>query len=1071
MQKSAYGILIAFVVLSIVGIALIPKLSIQLNPSNSSGSLTVTYFWGNVSPEVLERQVTAKLEGAFSTLQGIAKLNSVSGYGNGYITLETDKSADLDQLRFEVATLVRQLYPQLPKEVSYPIINLNSPDQETQQKPLMSLQFNGQASMSDLKIYADEQLKPKLSQIEGIYTVNVYGGNKQEWVLTYDRSQLENLKITENEIVTVLRNQYRQSSLGLVRNGEGQQMNVVLSPKPQDILSKKTVDEMVKDLGMIAMPLRDKNKDSNGNLGRIIHLSDILKVSRNEQPTEEFYRINGKNAVTMVIQADIGANQLTLSKQIREKLAEIAKTLPPTYQTNIEYDATEYIRENLDKIWVQSGLAILILLIFVWLTTRSLRYTWVILLSLIVNLALSFIVFYFLKIEIHLYSLAAITTSLGILIDNTIVMIDHYRRYRNLSVFTALLGATLTTIAGLTVIWFLPDETKIDLMDFAVVMIIVLGISLLVALFFVPAMLSRMDILTDNQVIKHRKKLRRIAKFSKIYTSVTQFFLRFRKTAFVLMLLAFGLPVFMLPNHLEETNPLAKYYNSTIGNESFQENIQPTLNKVFGGSLRLFVNYVYEKSYYSKNERTSLYVNAGLPNQATIEQMNELYLRVESYLSQFKEIDRFITRIYNGQNGSMTIYFKPEYENGSFPYILKNRMIAFSTEMSGINWDIYGVGQGFSQNLDENSTPTFNVLMYGYNYNELERQATILKKRLEIHPRIQEVNINKSLNYWNNKSLYEFVLETDPKHLALYGRTNAEVYEYLQRQNVRSRPDIYQLMNGEYEQIKVVPVDSKGFDIWSLMNQSVRVDKNIVKLSDFAKTEKQKISPEIHKENQEYLRMVSFEYFGSQNFGAKFLDKTLQEIKPQLPLGYTAKKKGYHWSSTEAKQQYWLIGLVIILIYIICAIIFESLLQPLALILQIPISFIGVFLTFYWFDFNFDQGGYGSFVLLSGNVVCAAIFIIAEFNSLRKLYPTAKPFKLYIKAYNHKIIPILLTVLSTVVGLVPFLIYGQNEVFWFALGAGTIGGLMMSLIGIILYLPLFLRFGNLPPTQRPQMPL
>ena len=204
--------------------------------------------------------------------------------------------------------------------------------------------------------------------------------------------------------------------------------------------------------------------------------------------------------------------------------------------------------------------------------------------------------------------------------------------------------------------------------------------------------------------------------------------------------------------------------------------------------------------------------------------------------------------------------------------------------------------------------------------------------------------------------------------------------------------------------------------------------------------------------------MVSFEYFGSQNFGEKFLDKTLQEIKPQMPLGYTAKKKGYDWYSTEAKQQYWLIGLVIILIYIICAIIFESLLQPLALILQIPISFIGVFLTFYWFDFNFDQGGYASFVILSGNVVCAAIFIIAEFNNLRKLHPTAKRFKLYIKAYNHKIIPILLTVLSTVVGLIPFLIYGQNEVFWFALGAGTIGGLMMSLIGIILYLPLFLRF-------------
>jgi multidrug efflux pump subunit AcrB len=533
--------------------------------------------------------------------------------------------------------------------------------------------------------------------------------------------------------------------------------------------------------------------------------------------------------------------------------------------------------------------------------------------------------------------------------------------------------------------------------------------------------------------------------------------MRFRRTSFVLILLAFGLPVFMLPNKIDDSKPWARYYNASLGNEYYQENIQPTINKVLGGSLRLFVNYVYEKSYYTKNERTCLYVNAGLPNQATIEQMNDLYLRIESYLGQFKEIDRFITRIYNGQSGSMAIYFKPEYESSSFPYVLKNKMIALSTEMSGIHWDIYGVGQGFSQHLDENSTPTFNVMMHGYNYNELERQANILKKHLEIHPRIQEVNINRNMDFWNNKSLYEYVLETDPKYLALYGRTNAEVYDYLQRQNVRSRPDIYQFMYGEYEQVKVVPDDSKNFDVWSLMNQSVKMDSTTVKLADFAKSTKQKISSEIHKENQEYLRMVSFEYFGSQNFGDKFLDKTLADFKTVLPLGYTAKKIGYDWYSYEAKKQYWLIGLVIVLIYIICAIIFESLLQPLALIMLIPISFIGVFLTFYWFDFNFDQGGYASFILLSGNVVCAAIFIIAEFNNLRKLYPSTKPFKLYIKAYNHKIIPIFLTVLSTVVGLIPFLIYGQNEVFWFALGIGTIGGLMMSLIGIILYLPLFLK--------------
>ena len=88
--------------------------------------------------------------------------------------------------------------------------------------------------------------------------------------------------------------------------------------------------------------------------------------------------------------------------------------------------------------------------------------------------------------------------------------------------------------------------------------------------------------------------------------------------------------------------------------------------------------------------------------------------------------------------------------------------------------------------------------------------------------------------------------------------------------------------------------------------------------------------------------------------------------------------------------------------------------------------------------------------------MCAAIFIIAEYNTLRKRYPHAPDLNLYIKAFHHKIVPTLLTILSTVAGLVPFLMYGQNEVFWFALGVGTIGGLLMSLVVIVFYLPLFL---------------
>ena len=133
----------------------------------------------------------------------------------------------------------------------------------------------------------------------------------------------------------------------------------------------------------------------------------------------------------------------------------------------------------------------------------------------------------------------------------------------------------------------------------------------------------------------------------------------------------------------------------------------------------------------------------------------------------------------------------------------------------------------------------------------------------------------------------------------------------------------------------------------------------------------------------------------------------------------------------------------------------QSLKQPFAIISMIPLSFIGVFLTFYLFDFNFDQGGYASFILLCGISVNSALFIINDYNNLKKQYPKRNEQDLYFKAFNYKIIPIILTIISTIVGLIPFVWNGQNEAFWFSFAVGSIGGLLFSLIGIFFYLPMF----------------
>ena len=146
---------------------------------------------------------------------------------------------------------------------------------------------------------------------------------------------------------------------------------------------------------------------------------------------------------------------------------------------------------------------------------------------------------------------------------------------------------------------------------------------------------------------------------------------------------------------------------------------------------------------------------------------------------------------------------------------------------------------------------------------------------------------------------------------------------------------------------------------------------------------------------------------------------------------------------------------LIAIIFFTTAILFNSLKQPLAIIFVIPISYIGVFLTFYLFGLNFDQGGFASFVLLCGITVNASIYILNEYNAIRKRYPLLLPVRAFTKAWNSKILPIFLTVVSTILGFIPFMVGDGKEAFWFPLAAGTIGGLVMSILGIFLFLPIF----------------
>ena len=779
-----------------------------------------------------------------------------------------------------------------------------------------------------------------------------------------------------------------------------------------------------------------------------------------EEAPQSYYRINGLNSIYMSVTAVETANQLQLSNEVMQEMEAIRLTLPPGYEVHTSYDATEYIREELNKIYFRTGLTVLILLVFVWIITLNLKYLLLIVTSLAINISVAVIFYYLFGLEMQLYSLAGITVSLNLVIDSTIVMTDHILHRRNLKAFMSVLAATLTTMGALVIIFFLDEKIRLNLQDFAAVVIINLAVSLFVALFFVPAMIDRIKLVKRQSVkrwVRSHIRIRRLTVyFTHFYQLLIRFLLRWRVAVCILLLLGFGLPVFLLPEKLEGEGKWIERYNKTLGSSTYKEKVKPVVDKALGGSLRLFVQKVYEGSYFSRNEEVVLYANANLPNGSTLEQMNTLVKRVETYLSGFKEIKQFHASVYNARRANLQIYFKKEYQHSGFPYTLKANLIGKVSELGGGSWDVYGLqDQGFSNDVRE-SAGSYRIKMYGYNYDELYAWAEKLKEVLLSHRRIKEVFIKSEFSWWKD-DYQEFYFNLNKERMAQEGINAQHLFSAIQPIFGKNMQVGSVVTESGTESIRLSSRQSHDYDVWAMQFFPYGVDGGKhYKLSELATVEKGQMPQQIAKENQQYRLCLQYEYIGSYEQGNKIQKRDLEEFNKLLPMGYTAESDSQSWSwGKKDNKQYLLLLVVITIIFFTTSILFNSLKQPLAIIFVIPVSYIGVFLTFYWFRLNFDQGGFASFVLLCGITVNASIYILNEYNSIRSRFPRLSMLRAYTKAWNAKILPIFLTVVSTILGFIPFMVGTDKEAFWFPLAAGTIGGLVMSIIGIFFFLPVF----------------
>ena len=448
-----------------------------------------------------------------------------------------------------------------------------------------------------------------------------------------------------------------------------------------------------------------------------------------------------------------------------------------------------------------------------------------------------------------------------------------------------------------------------------------------------------------------------------------------------------------------------------------------------------------------------LNVSANMAEGQNVQQLNEVIKEMENWLHQYDEISDFYTTL-SGTSGSLEIHFKEEFQKSRFPFDLKQRLWAKAMRYGGATWNIPALDENdqYLSNSVFRTNWSHSIQLYGYNYDLLYRYAQELIDSLKANRRVngQAGFTSGYYGYVNN----EFFMDLDHEKIVRQGTNLSQYLSYLRNQLYDAQAGkVYDPEHG-YTPVRLVSKEQDYYDLWHIRNDMVMIDSMNTRLSDIGSIEKRRTGLTIQRNNQEYTISVGYEFIGSNDLQTKMENELIKRLNDSLPMGFHAGGgSSYSWWS-EQKQRTVLIFVVVLVIFMICASMFESFRVPLVIVLLIPVSFMGLFIAYPIFGVSFGQGGFAAMIMLCGITVNAGIYLTSEYRTIGAATGRTG-IKTYIKAYNRKIIPTMLTVLSSVLGLIPFLFDGRQSQFWFSFAVGVMSGMLFSVIAIVLIMPVF----------------
>lgn len=999
-------VIVLFTVLLFLGVLSYNSLQYELIPEFSSPVFTVVTAYPGASSVEVENSVSKPIEEVLSGLPSIDVIRAISQEGISIVVVTLQISADVDPIVNDAVRKIQAVRSLLPPQATEPTIAKLS----VNALPVMVLSVKADMPATALYDELNYRIKPAFAKIDGVAEIDFIGASEREIQINVNHDKLDNHHLSILQVVNVIQSSNLDYPVGKIKTDQSQTM--------LRMSAKYTRIQEIVDL--VITERRD---------GSLVKLKDVAEIIDSEKDATTLYRVNGEPAVGIQIKKQDGANTVSVCNAIKEEMASLEnRYAASSMQFTIPQDSSLIIIDAANSVRFDLILAIILVTLVMLFFLHSIRNAVIVMIAVPLSIVSTFIGMEFLGYTLNLITLLALSLVIGTLVDDAIVVLENI--YRHLEMGKNRLQATIdgiweiglsvVSITLVLVVVFFPVALSKNILSpviapFAMVIVISIIISLLVAFTVVPLLTSR---------------------FSKLESSG-------RKTGWTRIITGFekGMTAF--------THAIQQLLQWSLRHKWITMGIAALL---FFGSLMLIAGGFIGSELMNIGDTGECIVKVEYPKNYTIEQNNLMTRRIEEAISQKPEV----TGIYASIGGGSGFLAS---QSGNYQSEINIKLVDKTKRNISSMLFVKKLENELNETFTDIKVESAVVSLVGGS-DEAPIQIvfqssdtdTLMAFAEQMHRQLSEIpgtnNVKLSIESGNP----EVVIRPDKEKMARLGLSPEVVGATMYTSFSGNRDSKFQIGSFEYD----IDVRLDAFN-----RHSIRDVENLTFVNTAGKTVKLKqfasVTEETGTSKLERYGRISSVMLESQALGRSAGDVGTDMIsfleKTDLPEGVTWLPEGELKYQEEAFGSLGLTLLIaIVLAYLILVALYESFLHPFVVLFSIPLSVIGALLALALTGQTLSIFSLLGIIMLVGLVLKNAILVIDFTNHLRregKNVPDALT-----EAVQLRLRPIAMTAISTVIGMLPIaLSHGTGSEWKSGMGWVLVGGMLSSMLLSLVVVP------------------